>query len=249
MENTNIYVEQPEVIQSSTNDQQYEVAEESNNTNAVTTDEVPEPPAPVKNGPLQEVLFSQNSFNFFQGSQIDMEAPHMDPAVVAVHQIAPPQAVNFTMNPYPPSPPHEEVSLPSVNGNEPHEISGPSVLISQVSPIPNAIPRTVPPVLAFVQHDFNPSPLRHSQIKFRCDAEYDYAVRLCPSDNASWPSSSSYSTECCGTCGASNHHCSNPCYAHACTSYCSGSRGKCSNSNRTKTRNYTLSKKILKIYG
>ncbi|GBN15028.1 hypothetical protein AVEN_16305-1 [Araneus ventricosus] len=116
MENANISVEEPEVIQSPTNDQQYEVAEESNNTNAVTTDEVPEPPAPVQNGPLQEP-----SFNFLQESQIDMGAPHMDPAAVAVRQIAPLQAVNFTMNPYPPYPPHEEVSLLSVNGNEPHE--------------------------------------------------------------------------------------------------------------------------------
>ncbi|GBN72229.1 hypothetical protein AVEN_152523-1 [Araneus ventricosus] len=93
MENTNISVEQPEFIQSPTNDQQYEVAEESNNTNSVTTYEVPEPPAPVRN----------------------------------------------------------------VNGNEPHEISGPSVPVSQVSPIPNAIPRTVPPFLSSVQHDFDPS--------------------------------------------------------------------------------------------
>ncbi|GBM90884.1 hypothetical protein AVEN_759-1 [Araneus ventricosus] len=83
-----------------------------------------------------------------------MGAPHMDPVVVAVHQIAPSQAVNFTMNPYPPSLPHEEVSLPLVNGNEPHEISWPSV---PVSPIPNAIPRTVFPILASVQHDFDPS--------------------------------------------------------------------------------------------
>ncbi|CAL1289906.1 unnamed protein product [Larinioides sclopetarius] len=157
MENTNISVEQPEVIQSPTNDQQYEVAEESNGNCIGTTDEVPEPPPSVQNGPLQEVLSSQNSFNFLQESQIDMGAPHMDPAVVAVHQIAPPQAVNFTMNPYPSSPPLEEISPPLVNGNEPHEISGPSVPVTQVSPIPNAIPRTVPPVLTSVQHDFDPS--------------------------------------------------------------------------------------------
>ncbi|XP_055934228.1 caprin-1-like [Argiope bruennichi] len=156
LENTNISSEQQEIIQTQTNDQQYEASGESNGTCAVTAEEIHESPAPVQNGPLQEVLSSQNAFNFLQESQIDMGAPHMDPAVVAVHQMAPPQAVNYAMTPYPPTSPHEETP-PLVNGNEPHEIPGPSVPASQVSPIPNAIPRTVPPVLTSVQHDFDPS--------------------------------------------------------------------------------------------
>ena len=42
-----------------------------------TTETVPAPaPAPVKQEP---------SFNFLQESQIDLESPHMDPAVVMVH--------------------------------------------------------------------------------------------------------------------------------------------------------------------
>ncbi|GFT55462.1 caprin-1 [Nephila pilipes] len=111
----------------------------------------------VQNGSLQEVLSSQNSFNFLQESQIDLGAPHMDPAVVAVHQMAPPPTVNFAMNPYSTSPPHEGTSPPLVNGNEPHEISGSSVPVSQVSDLSNGIPRSGPPVLTSVQHDFDPS--------------------------------------------------------------------------------------------
>ncbi|GFQ71819.1 caprin-1 [Trichonephila clavata] len=113
-------------------------------------------PPTAQNG-LQEVLSSQNSFNFLQESQIDLGAPHMDPAVVAVHQMAPPPNVNFVMNPYSASPPHEGTSPPLVNGNQPHEMSGSSVPVSQVSGLPSGIPRSVPPVLTSVQHDFDPS--------------------------------------------------------------------------------------------
>ncbi|PRD27169.1 UNVERIFIED_CONTAM: Capr [Trichonephila clavipes] len=115
-----------------------------------------ESPPASQNG-LQDVLSSQNSFNFLQESQIDLGAPHMDPAVVAVHQMAPPPNVNFVMNPYSASPPLEGTSPPLVNGNEPHEMSGSSVPVSQVSGLPSGIPRSVPPVLTSVQHDFDPS--------------------------------------------------------------------------------------------
>ncbi|XP_054710062.1 caprin-1-like [Uloborus diversus] len=102
--------------------------------------------APTK--PLQEVLSPQGTFNFLQESQIDLDAPHMDPAVVAVRQIAPPPTVNFN---YPPSPPCEDAGTVLVNGSEPHEL--PPTSPSQVPVIPV---RTVPaPILS--QSEFDPS--------------------------------------------------------------------------------------------
>ena len=35
-------------------------------------------------------LFQESSYNFMQESQIDIESPHMDPAVVSVSSFAPP---------------------------------------------------------------------------------------------------------------------------------------------------------------
>lgn len=113
--------------------------------------------APMQNGPLQEVLSSQGAFNFLQESQIDLDAPHMDPAVVAVHQMAPPPAVNYDGNTYPASPLLEE--KPLTNGPETCAVSPNS--ISHVPGIPAGIPCTVTPVLPTVplnsQQDFDPS--------------------------------------------------------------------------------------------
>ncbi|KFM67240.1 hypothetical protein X975_14681, partial [Stegodyphus mimosarum] len=87
----------------------------------------------------------------------------MDPAVVAVHQMAPPPTVNFAVNPYPPTPPVEDTSKPQVNGSEPCDVSAPPPppTMSQVPIISAGIPRTVTPVLTSVQHnsqhDFDPS--------------------------------------------------------------------------------------------
>ena len=64
-----------------------------------TTKEMVTPPeAPVANGmahqqpcrPPTTASATQQQFSFLQDSQIDMESPHMDPAVVVVHNQAPP---------------------------------------------------------------------------------------------------------------------------------------------------------------
>ncbi|GFS43363.1 caprin-1 [Trichonephila inaurata madagascariensis] len=152
-ENMNNLEEQHDASESPINDH-LEMEDVKGHANPEETNS--EAPPTAQNG-LQEVLSSQNPFNFLQESQIDLGAPHMDPAVVAVHQMAPPPNVNFVMNPYSASPPLEGTSPPLVNGNEPHEMSGSSVPVSQVSGLPSGIPRSVPPVLTSVQHDFDPS--------------------------------------------------------------------------------------------
>ncbi|KAG8186753.1 hypothetical protein JTE90_027652 [Oedothorax gibbosus] len=73
--------------------------------------------APPQTAPIQEVLVPESSFNFLQESQIDLDAPHMDPAVVAVHQMAPP-TTNFPV--YPSLPPPEEA--PVANGHHDNEM-------------------------------------------------------------------------------------------------------------------------------
>lgn len=48
------------------------------------------------NQPYTEVISNtQGSFNFLQESQIDLESPHMDPAVVAAHPMIPPTARQY----------------------------------------------------------------------------------------------------------------------------------------------------------
>lgn len=48
------------------------------------------------NQPYTEVISStQGSFNFLQESQIDLESPHMDPAVVSTHPMIPPTARQY----------------------------------------------------------------------------------------------------------------------------------------------------------
>uniref|UniRef100_A0A2L2XWC5 Caprin-1 n=1 Tax=Parasteatoda tepidariorum TaxID=114398 RepID=A0A2L2XWC5_PARTP len=118
---------------------EYAVEPESN-----VDEQVPvEAPASAQSGPLQEVLEQQGSFNFLQESQIDLDAPHMDPAVVAVHQMAPAPSANFASSSYPSSPPVEENGKP-VNNIESTDASLPQ-------PALNA-PQSVPPAL-----DFDPS--------------------------------------------------------------------------------------------
>ncbi|XP_076350985.1 caprin-1-like isoform X3 [Tachypleus tridentatus] len=61
------------------------------------TDTTPVPPTK----PLPEVLSGQGNFNFLQESQIDLESPHMDPAVVAAHPMAPAQTMVYHPSQYP----------------------------------------------------------------------------------------------------------------------------------------------------
>ncbi|XP_022252867.1 caprin-1-like [Limulus polyphemus] len=58
-------------------------------------------PAPPSTKPLPEVLSGQGNFNFLQESQIDLESPHMDPAVVAAHPMAPAPAMVYHPSQYP----------------------------------------------------------------------------------------------------------------------------------------------------
>lgn len=83
----------------------------------------------------------------------------MDPAVVAVHQMAPPPpSVGFTGKTYPVSAPVEEKPLVSA---EDCDLSSNGPQLNQVPVIPAAIPRTVAPVLSSVQlnsqQEFDPS--------------------------------------------------------------------------------------------
>lgn len=84
----------------------------------------------------------------------------MDPAVVAVHQMAPPPppSVGFTGKTYPVSAPVEEKPLASAEDCD-MSTNGPQV--NQAPVMPAAIPRTVDPVLASVQlssqQEFDPS--------------------------------------------------------------------------------------------
>ncbi|GIY97188.1 caprin-1 [Caerostris extrusa] len=161
MDNVQISTETPEIVETQSNDNLDTPEETACTTSTMVPEEknIAEVTLTAQNGPLQEVLATQSgTFNFLQESQIDLGAPHMDPAVVAVHQIAPPQPVNFSMNSYQQSPPREEATPHLVNGNEPLEVPAPAVApVSQVSAIPSSLPRSGPPVLTSVQHDFDPS--------------------------------------------------------------------------------------------
>ncbi|GIY33661.1 caprin-1 [Caerostris darwini] len=161
MDNAQISTETPEIVETQSNDN-FDTPEETACTTSTMVPEeknTAEVTLTAQNGPLQEVLATQSgTFNFLQESQIDLGAPHMDPAVVAVHQIAPPQPVNFSMNSYQQSPPREEATPHLVNGNESPEVPAPAVApVSQVSAVPSSLPRSGPPVLTSVQHDFDPS--------------------------------------------------------------------------------------------
>ena len=84
----------------------------------------------------------------------------MDPAVVAVHQMAPPPptSVGFAGKTYSVSSPVEEKPLASV---ESCDMSNSVTQVNQVPVMPAAIPRTVAPVLSSVQlnsqQEFDPS--------------------------------------------------------------------------------------------
>ncbi|XP_022244159.1 caprin-1-like [Limulus polyphemus] len=51
--------------------------------------------------PIQEVLAEQGNFNFLQESQIDLESPHMDPAVVVAHPMTPAPPMGYHPAQYP----------------------------------------------------------------------------------------------------------------------------------------------------
>ncbi|XP_076316594.1 uncharacterized protein LOC143228957 isoform X1 [Tachypleus tridentatus] len=51
--------------------------------------------------PIQELLTEQGNFNFLQESQIDLESPHMDPAVVVAHPMTPAPPMGYHPAQYP----------------------------------------------------------------------------------------------------------------------------------------------------
>lgn len=82
---------------------------------------------------LQDVLPLQGNFNFLQESQIDMESPHMDPAVVVAHPMAPPPNASYRHSQY------NSVTTSTshiMNENEPPCI--PTTIVVPLQPIPVA---------------------------------------------------------------------------------------------------------------
>jgi caprin-1 len=143
--------------------QQEELNYEENSASSVPPEEIAgHEMGENNNAPLQDVLSSESAFNFLQESQIDIGDPHLDPAVVAVHQIAPPPPpthVNFPGTSYPASSPVEEKPL---NGSENCDIINHPPQVNHVSAIPNTISRTTAPaalsaVQLSSQQDFDPS--------------------------------------------------------------------------------------------
>lgn len=88
-------------------------------------------------------------------------APHMDPAVVAVRPMAPPQPTshNFVGGTYSASPPIQEKSTVSIQEN--CDVPNQSPPVNQIPILPSALPRPVAPVLSSVQlnsqQEFDPS--------------------------------------------------------------------------------------------
>lgn len=152
-------IENVDIVEESQPDEEANI-EESMGAVSLTPEPVPcNEVSQYQNGPLQDVLSSQSAFNFLQESQIDLDAPHMDPAVVAVHQMAPPPpaSVNFGGNVFANPAPIEEKPLVA---SENCDLSN-HAQVNQVPILPAAIPRTVAPVLSSVQlnsqQEFDPS--------------------------------------------------------------------------------------------